>query len=277
MKSLRDKVAVITGAGSGIGRSIALSLVDAGVHVVSADIQMEAAQATAEAARSRGVRSIAVTCDVSNPDSVIELADRAFGEFGVVDILCNNAGISWRPFRAVFDATLEDFQRVFAVNYWGVLHGLNAFLPRMRRQPGEKHIVNTASLSSMFPAEAHAAYSSSKAAVASLSEVVARELAPHGFGVTILCPGMVKTNLAENTVRLQAGDAQTSKRQFEHVDMRMLERVNALGFVSVDSVGVMVRNAILDNSLYLHTHVVPQDMVAERVNALFGPSTVGRV
>ena len=149
--------------------------------------------------RARGVRSLAVKCDVSQLDSVTSLADQAYSEFGQVDILCNNAGVSWRPFRAVFDATLEDYRFVFGVNFWGVLHGLNAFLPRMKRQAGEKHIVNTASLAGLIPMSGHTAYSSSKAAVIALTEAMAPELAPHGFGVTIFCPSRVPTDLKKNT------------------------------------------------------------------------------
>jgi NAD(P)-dependent dehydrogenase (short-subunit alcohol dehydrogenase family) len=217
MKTLQDKTAVITGAGSGIGRSIAQALAEAGANVVVADIQHETALAVAAEAMSCGVRAIAVKCDVSQRESVASLAERAFSEFGVVDILCNNAGVSWRPHRSILDATLEDFHFVLGINLWGVLHGLNAFLPRMRLQSGEKHIVNTASLAGLFPHEGHAPYSTSKGAVVNLSEVIARELAPHGFGVTILCPGAVETNLGINTVHLHGEVPQQEQRRFEPV------------------------------------------------------------
>ena len=117
MKDLKHKIAVITGAGSGIGRSIALALADAGVHVVVADIQSTWPRAWRKSASTR--RSLAGRqCDVSQLDSVTSLADQCYSEFGRVDILCNNAGVTWRPFRAVFDATLEDYRFVFGVNFW---------------------------------------------------------------------------------------------------------------------------------------------------------------
>ncbi|KVQ63002.1 SDR family NAD(P)-dependent oxidoreductase [Burkholderia territorii] len=275
MKTLKDKTAVITGAGSGIGRAIALALADAGTHVVVADIQPETAQAVADEARSRGVRSIAVTCDVADRASVVDLADRAYAEFGTVDILCNNAGISWRPYRSVIDATLDDWRFILGINLWGVLHGFDAFLPRMRQQSGEKHIVNTASLASLFPHEGHAPYSASKAAIASLSEVAARELKPYGFGVTIVCPGAVTTNLGANTMRIR-GNAPENERAFEPVDTPTMRRMHEFALPSAEPLGVMVRNAILDNTMYLHTNALPFDLVAERVNTWFGPQTVGK-
>jgi NAD(P)-dependent dehydrogenase (short-subunit alcohol dehydrogenase family) len=274
MKTLKGKTAVVTGAGSGIGRSIAIALADAGTNVVVADLQEGAAAAVAEELRARGVRSLAVTCDVSQHASVVRLADQAYGAFGTVDVLCNNAGTSWRPFRSVLDATLEDWRHILDINLWGVIHGLDVFLPRMRKQPGEKHVVNTGSIAAIFPNEGHAPYSASKAAVVSISEVIASELAPYGFGVTALCPGSVPTNLGANTVR-QRDDA-ASGRRFEPVETPTMARIATFPLPSAEPVGVMVRNAILANTLYLHTNPIPYDMLAERIHTVFGSQTVGK-
>lgn len=276
MRILKDKVAVITGAGSGIGRAIALALADAGTHVVVSDIQEAPARKVAEEVRSRGVRALAVVCDVAKHESVVELADRAYAEFGRVDILCNNAGISWRPFRNIWDATMADWHRIFGVNLFGVIHGLDVFIPRMRKQPGEKHIVNTASLAALQPMEGHAPYSSSKAAVAGLSESIAMDLEPEGFGVTILCPGHVETNLTANTLHIQGGDHSDGARRFDPVELKTMKRFGAFGLDSAEPVGVMVRNAILNNQLYLHTVALPSELVAERVYKLYGSQAVGK-
>ena len=272
MKTLQDKVAVITGAGSGIGRAMALALAESGAHVVAADIQSDTADAVAAEVRARGVQALGVGCDVAQADQVHALADRSYAQFGRVDILCNNAGITWRPFRGVADASLDDWRRILGINLWGVLHGLDAFLPRMRRQPGEKHIVNTASLAGLMPMSGNAAYSGSKAAVVSLSEAMAIELAGEGFGVTIFCPGQVPTNLRANTLRLQGDEP---ARRFDPVPVPLMKRSAEFALDSVEPVGAMVCNAILANTLYLHTRAVPADMLAERIHLQYGPQTVG--
>lgn len=274
MKTLKDKVAVVTGAGSGIGRAIALSLAGRGCHVVVADVQEAPAKTVADELRSRGVRAISARCDVSKRDDVGVLADAAYAEFGRVDVLCNNAGVSWRPYRSVMDATLADWNFIFGVNFWGVIHGLDAFLPRMRKQQGEKHIVNTASLSSLLPNEGHAPYAASKAAVLSLTESIAGELAPHGFGVTALLPGPIETNLGVNARITRGEDPKSPLPTFEPVDIKMLTRVAELGIQPVDQIGEIVCTAILENRLIVHTHKLPHDLVADRIYALYGPSTL---
>jgi NAD(P)-dependent dehydrogenase (short-subunit alcohol dehydrogenase family) len=276
MQSLGGKNAVITGAGSGIGRAIALALAESGVRIVVADIHEESARTVAEEVRRMGVETLPVRCDVSDQKAVQALADASYKTFGRIDILCNNAGISWRPFRSVLDATLEDWRFILGINLWGVLHGLDAFLPRMRAQVGEKHIVNTASLAALLPHEGHAPYSSSKAAVAALSEVMAAELAPHGFGVTTLMAGPIKTNLADNVARIWGDRGYADQREFEPVETPTMIRLRPLTLPSADPVGVMVRNAILNNQRLIHTSHLPDEMVAERVNALFGQETIGR-
>lgn len=274
MQTLNDKIAVITGAGSGIGRSIALALADAGVHVVAADIQESTATVVADEVQARGRRSLSVACDVAKPAHVATLAERAYAEFGRVDILCNNAGVTWRPYRSVLDATLDDWQFIFGINFWGVVYGLDAFLPRMRRQSGEKHIVNTASLGGLIPLEGHSPYSSSKAAVIGLSESIAGELAPHGFGVTILCPGPVPTNLGANYFRIHGEEPAERQSRFEPVATPMIERLATFKLPSVDPIGAMVCRAILSNTLYLHTAPIPGDLVADRMHTWFGSQTL---
>ena len=276
MVTLQNKVAVVTGGGSGIGRSIALALASAGTHVVVADIHIDSAEAVAAEAQAKGVRALAVRCDVADHGSVAALADAAYSTFGTVDILCNNAGISWRPYRSILDATLDDWRFMLGINLWGVIHCLDAFLPRMRRQAGEKHIVNTASLGGLIPMEGHSIYSAGKAAVVGLSEAIAAELAPHGFGVTIFCPGSVRTNLGENTVRIRGEVPAELQQQFEPVATPTLQRFAKLPIISAEDAGTMVCQAIRDNTLYLHSAALPHDLIADRVHRVYGPQTLPR-
>jgi short-subunit dehydrogenase len=147
----------------------------------------------------------------------------------------------------------------------------------MRKQLGLRHIVNTASLGGLIPLEGHSIYSSSKAAVIGLSEAIAGELAPHGIGVTILCPGSVPTKLGESTVRVHGEVPEATRSHFEPVATPTMERVNSFAISSVDVVGDMVCEAILTGRLYLHTGTVPGDLVADRLHTWFGSQTIARV
>jgi NAD(P)-dependent dehydrogenase (short-subunit alcohol dehydrogenase family) len=189
----RDKVAVVTGAGSGIGRSIARLLHRSGARVHCADI--DAAAAAAVAAELSHAR--AHVLDVADAQAVRALADRIFAEDGRVDLLFNNAGIGHAAL--VVDTELEDWRRVFEVNLMGVVNGVHAFLPRMIRQSTVSHIVNTASGAGLFPHPRMAPYCASKHAVVGLSTSLAAELHGTKVKVTILCPGVINTAIARNT------------------------------------------------------------------------------
>ncbi|MYI82299.1 MAG: SDR family NAD(P)-dependent oxidoreductase [Chloroflexi bacterium] len=198
MDDFRDRVAVITGGASGIGRAIGLALADAGAHVVVADIDTPLAEQTAGEIAARGVRSLAVETDVAERDSVEALAERACEEFGAVHLLFNNAGVAMHG--SLAEMSEQDWQWVLSVNLWGQLHGVRAFLPRIREQlqrgGGEAHIVNTASLNGVVARNnAHGVYTASKYAVVGYSFVLREELAAEGIGVSVLCPSMMDTGL----------------------------------------------------------------------------------
>ena len=187
----KDAVAVITGGGGLLGRGMALTFADAGMDVVVADLRLEAADAVAGEVRSRGRRAVAGQTDVSDPAAMARLADQAYGEFGRVNLLCNNAGGAL--LKPVWDYSLEEWNRVLGSNLMGVIHGVHAFMPRMMAQEGPRHIVNTASMSGVGLArlrELNAIYVTAKFAVVGLSETLAPSLASHGIGVSVLCPGM---------------------------------------------------------------------------------------
>ena len=193
------RVAVVTGAASGIGRALAEAFVAAGSTVVLADLDGREAEATAERLRVDGGAALAVTVDVSDPASVAQLAATTVDRLGRVDVLCNNAGVS--TFNLIQDQTLDDWHWVFNVNMWGVVHGLASFLPILRGQPNPSHIVNTASMGGLMSGVPFIGpYAASKTAVVSISETLRQECAAYGLpiGVSVLCPSATDTRVMES-------------------------------------------------------------------------------
>jgi NAD(P)-dependent dehydrogenase (short-subunit alcohol dehydrogenase family) len=193
------RVAVVTGAASGIGRALATVFAEAGSAVVLGDIDGTGAGVVAAGIRASGGTAEAVTVDVSSAESVDELAARTMTQFGRVDVLCNNAGVS--TFNLIQDQTLEDWRWVFDVNLWGVVHGLQSFLPILREQGTPAHIVNTASIAGLLSGIAFIGpYAATKVAVVSISETLSQELrmAQLPIGVSVLCPSSVDTLVMES-------------------------------------------------------------------------------
>ncbi|ANN14686.1 short-chain dehydrogenase [Amycolatopsis orientalis] len=185
--------AVVTGAGSGIGRAIAAELVRRGSRVVCADIDLEAAEETVRMLKEKG-EAVAVACDVSLVDDVAELASQARSWLGrEPDLVVNNAGIGAGG-TLVGESPLADWQRTLGVNLWGVIHGCHTFVPAMRTAKAGG-VINVASAAGFTAAPRMAAYNVSKAGVVSLSETLAAELSGTGVAVTVLCPTFVRTNI----------------------------------------------------------------------------------
>ncbi len=192
---LTGKAGVVTGAGSGIGRALSLALADAGMDVVAADIDLEAAEETARDVGARGTRGLAVECDVTDPEDVRELADAAWAAFDHVDLVWNNAGVV-APV-ALLDATLEDLRWTLDVNTVGPFLGMVEFGRRFVEQGTPARIAVTGSEHSLgVPHAFNAPYTASKHAVFALADVLRREV-PDFIGVSVLCPGLVRTRLWE--------------------------------------------------------------------------------
>jgi len=193
------RVAVVTGAASGIGRALVEAFSAAGSAVVVADRDGDEAEMVAANIRNGGGEAEAVTVDVSDAAAVDRLAATTLTRFERVDVLCNNAGVS--TFNLLADQTLDDWRWVFNVNLWGVIHGLQSFLPILRRQGTPAHIVNTASIAGLLSGVAFIGpYSATKVAVVSISETLSEELAIENLPirVSVLCPSSVDTRVMES-------------------------------------------------------------------------------
>lgn len=198
MGSFRGKVAVVTGAASGIGFALCERFAAEGMRVVMADVERPALEGAAEAIRSGGAEVVAVPTDVSLAEEVEALAEKTVRSFGTVDVVCNNAGVAGGV-GPVWERSLEEWQWVFGVNLFGVIHGIRAFVPLMLRQEREGYIVNTASVVGLTSMGFGGAYGPSKHAVVAVSESLQIELTALGakLRVAVICPGGVRTRIAE--------------------------------------------------------------------------------
>ncbi|MGW6567007.1 SDR family oxidoreductase [Streptomyces sp. NPDC054975] len=206
------QLVLVTGAASGIGRATVFAFAEAGARIVAVDRDGEGAARTAEMARLIGApKAWGETVDVSDEQAMEKLAAKVASEYGVVDVLVNNAGIGLSG--SFFATTSEEWKKVLDVNLWGVIHGCRIFGGQMAERGQGGHIVNTASAAAFQPSRALPAYSTSKAAVLMLSECLRAELAGQGIGVSAICPGIVNTNITATARFAGAGEEEQSRRQ----------------------------------------------------------------
>jgi NAD(P)-dependent dehydrogenase (short-subunit alcohol dehydrogenase family) len=246
LTSLKDRTAVVTGGASGIGRALALLFAREGAHVVVADLD-EAGMAETVAGVSRaGRRALAVKTDVSRLADVHALADRAFGEFGTVHVVCNNAGVAlWGGLESV---THKDWEWAMGVNLWGVIHGVEAFVPRMvaGKQPG--HVVNTASMAGLIASQGLGIYNTTKYAVVGLSETLQKDLRGYDIGVSVLCPMGVNTQIRQSDRNRPAA----LRNEAAEGEGRAVELIGR--YLPPEHVAERVLRAIYANRLYVITH-----------------------
>jgi len=197
VEQIANRVAVVTGAARGIGRALAERFASEGAQVVLADLDASALDETCESLRRGGAKAIAVATDVTQADSVAELARRSCEAFGTVHIVCNNAGVFCRGL-PLWEQPLDEWEWLVKVNLFGVVHGIRSFVPLLLENGDEGHVVNTASMAGLLSLPMVAPYHATKHAVVTLSEALLWELRSRTdrIGVTVLCPGVVRTDIA---------------------------------------------------------------------------------
>ncbi|MGW0839537.1 SDR family oxidoreductase [Streptomyces sp. NPDC002787] len=234
------QLVLVTGAGGGIGRATAFAFAEAGARVIAVDLDAEGASRTAELSRLIGApEAWAEAVDVSDEQAMEKLAGKVATEYGVVDVLVNNAGVGLSG--SFLDTTPEDWRKVLDVNLWGVIHGCRLFGKQMAERGQGGHIVNTASAAAYLPSRSLPAYSTSKAAVLMLSECLRAELAGQGIGVSAICPGIVNTNIT-STARFAGVEAEEEQRR-----QRKTARLYALRNYPPEKVADAVLRAIVRN------------------------------
>ncbi|HEX9258203.1 MAG TPA: SDR family NAD(P)-dependent oxidoreductase [Acidimicrobiales bacterium] len=256
MRDLGGKTAVVTGGASGIGRAMAERFRDAGMRVAIADVEKTTLDATAAELGVLGVR-----CDVSDAGSVGAMRDEVLAAFGAVHLLCNNAGVGGGG--AIVDTTLNDWRWVLGVNLWGVVHGLDAFLPGMVAQ-GEGHVVNTASMAGLVAWPGIGPYNASKFAVVAISETLRAELEGTGVGVSVLCPGFVRTNIftsqRNRPAELRNDEPKVAART---ANADIVDTVSREG-IAPQQVAADVHDAVVGDRFWILTHPHMVDAYAER-------------
>jgi len=269
-----SRVAVVTGAGSGIGRELALACAREGMAVVVADVESEALAQTHALVEAEGAACLAQRCDMSNAAEVDLLAEVSCSRWGGADWLFNNAGVA--VLGTAWEATDDDWQWVLGVNLMGVVHGVRSFVPRMRARGTPAHIVNTASAAGLATVGGSAVYCASKHAVVAFSECLAKDLEQAGspIGVSVLCPGFIRTNIldfASHIPERYAGSTNARPvAEWKVPDAAAQERIAFMRRRIAEGidplyVGELVREGIEDNALYLFTDTEFEPLFDARV------------
>jgi len=273
MKDVHGKVAVVTGAASGIGRGMCESFVEAGMRVVLSDVEQKALELTTQTLRAAGADVHAVVTDVAKPEQVEALAAETLSKYGAVHVVCNNAGVGTEA-RPSWNSTLDDWNWVLGVNLMGVIYGVRTFLPILINQGAGGHIVNTASLAGLISGE-NTVYAVTKFGVVALSEGVYLELKRGGYrpSISVLCPGFVNTNIlscARNRPPELADTAEPMTGPIVDVVRQWFAEQLKQG-LSPRQVGDLVLAAIREDRFYVLTHPDWNPLIERRMqNILAG-------
>ena len=281
MKDLNGKVAVITGGASGLGKAFAEKFGSAGMKLALADVEVPVLEETVANLRSTGIDAIGIPCDVSDAESVKNFSDSVFSEFGAAHLLCLNAGVATTG--PIVESSLEEWKWVLGVNLYGIIHGLNAFLPQLVQQ-NEGHVVMTASIAGHTSFANMASYNASKHATVTIAETLFAEMkeAKLDVGVSCLCPGFVATNIFTSD-RNKPEEVQTALAE-PPSEEEVTQREAALEWLRANAlqpsfVADLVHHAVVEKKFWIfteesHTHAVKarhseiqerRDPTAERI------------
>lgn len=262
MDELRGKTAFITGGASGIGFAMARAFVNEGMHVVITDVDEDALAAAQAQLAGSNSRVLALTLDVTNREQYAQVADTVAREMGPVHVLCNNAGV-YRG-GALDQVTYADWDWVMGVNVGGVVNGIQTMVEGMKSHGQGGHIVNTASMAGVTTSGGLGVYNASKFAVVGMSEALRLDMAPHNIGVSVLCPGMVRTRILDSErTRPQAFEVQGEAARAAAQHNELMQTAMHTGIDPLEVAELVVRG-IRENQLYLFPHPELKDSAAQR-------------
>jgi NAD(P)-dependent dehydrogenase (short-subunit alcohol dehydrogenase family) len=268
MRELAGKTAFVTGGASGIGLALGRAFVQAGMNVMLADIETDALEAAVESLRGSGTEVRGIVCDVADPLSVERAAEASCQAFGNVHVVCNNAGVAAPG--GIDDISLDNWRWVLDVNLMGVLHGIRSFLPHIRAHGEGGHIVNTASMAGMIAGPGFSPYAASKFAVVAMSEGLAAQLKPLGIGVSVLCPGFVRTLIGESGRNRpeRYGPTQTPDPASPQGQVIAYIAERLASGLDPSEIATRVLAAIRGDELYVFTHPEMRGELEERFAAI---------
>ena len=275
MKEFKDKVAVVTGAASGIGLGLAERCAKEGMKVVLADIEEPALKQVEKSLKAGGTDVLAVKTDVSKHEDIEALAQKTLDAFGGVHLLFNNAGVQVESSvrKKVWEYSLADWEWVTGVNLWGVIHGVKVFVPVMLRQNMECHIVNTSSMAGLITEPQLVIYAVTKAGVIKLSEALYLQLkqSDSPVGVSVLCPFLVSSDLGNAERNRPAELKNPPETQPVPEQPTLLEQVHEGGFniLSPEQCAVMVFQAICDDTFYILTDKFIDKLIKQRIDNIY--------
>jgi NAD(P)-dependent dehydrogenase (short-subunit alcohol dehydrogenase family) len=226
------------------------------------DIDQSALDGAVADLRAEGVDAHGVACDVRKLDDVTSLADEAFGVFGDVHVVFNNAGIAYAG--PIVDTSHDDWRFVIDVDLWGPIHGVEAFLPRLIAQDADSHMVFTSSFAGLIPNIGLGPYCVAKYGVVALAETLAREARPNGIGVSVLCPMIVETNLLANTERVRSADYGPAMASEPETVQQLASDPTDDSVLNVEDVARLTADAIMANRLYVLPHRAARDSIRRR-------------